>query len=106
MDFAFERCHLPGEFGRQPRQPDGIDLDAVALHLRKHRRQWPVDHLVNARRPLHRQARLEPPPEPQRDIGILGGIAGGGFQVDFCKAALAFARADHILERDTAVLKV
>ena len=78
----------------------------MSLHLCDDRDQRAVNHLVHACRRLARQTRLEAPPQPERHIGILGGIARRGLEIDLGETALRLAGADHILERDTAVRQV
>ncbi len=103
MDFALQCGDLSGEFGRELRQALAIDLDPAPLHARDDGDERPVDHLVHPRRLLHRQPRLEPLPQPQRDVGILGGVAGRGLEVDFVEAELLLAGADHLLESEAGV---
>ena len=43
--------------------------------------------------------------QPQRDIGVFGGIGGRGHQIDLVKAFLRLAGPGHGLETDRAVAK-
>ena len=75
-DLLLQRGDLDVEFGRQALQHLAVDLDAVALHPADHRDHRPVDQLIDPGHPLERQPGLEPQPQPQRDVGVLGGIFG------------------------------
>ncbi len=103
MNLDLERADAVREVGRQGRQLLAIDLDAVHFHLRDDGRERAIDHLVDARRALGDEPRLEAPPQPQRHIGILRRVTRRRFEIDLVEAALRLADADHVLERDAAV---
>ena len=106
MDGGFHARHFLREFARQAGEIIAVDHDPGALHRLDHRGQRAVDHFVNARPALQRQPQLEQLPQPQRDVGVLGGIFGGARQRDFGKADLRFARAAHLLERQADMVEV
>jgi hypothetical protein len=52
------------------------------------------------------QLGLEMLPQAQRDIGILGSVAGGGVDLDPVERDLALARTQQLLDRDRLVMEV
>ena len=80
VDRRFDPRHFGREFPRQPREIVAVDHDPGIFHALDHRHQRPVNHLIDARAALAGQARFEQLPQPQRDVGILGGIFGGARQ--------------------------
>ena len=106
VDFALDAQHFGREFARQLCQIVAVDHDPRALHALDDGRERPIDHLINARPALDRQAQLEQFPKPQRDIGVLGGIFGRAIKLDLGKADLRFARAAYVFERQADVIEV
>ena len=100
VDFRLQRRDAGGEFGRQARQRLAIHLDAAMLHARDHPDQRPVDQFVDAVGALIGDAGLEPLPQAQRHVRILGSIFGCAVERHFGKADLVLAGADHLLEAD------
>ena len=74
VDFKFQRPDPDGEFCRHARQFLAVDADALPLHLSQNRDQRPVDGFIDPGDPVRRQARRQMPVQPQRHIGIFGGI--------------------------------
>ena len=103
VDLFLQRGDLLREVGGELRQYPGIDLDAGGLHLGEDRHQRAVDALIDAGHALIGEPRLEATPQPQRDVGILGGVAGRGLEIDLAEAQLALPGADHVLVGDAAV---
>src|SRR3546814_13834735 len=60
-------------------------------------------HLVDPRATLGGQPRLEAPPQPERHIGILGGVARRRLEIDLVEADLLLPRAGHVLVGDAGV---
>ena len=48
------------------------------VHLAQHEHEAPLHLLVERERPVGPQPRLQGVPQPQRDVGILGGVGGRG----------------------------
>ena len=103
MDLDLQSAHLVCEVGRKLAQLVAVNPDPVPLHARDDRHQRPVDHFIDPRRLFSGQPRPESSPQPERHVGILGGIAGGGLEIDFLEAELILAGADHVLIGDAAV---
>ena len=106
VEFNFERAHLVRKFGREPCEMLAINLHAFALHRGDYRDKRTVDAFVNRRDSIGRQARLEFLPQPQRNIGVFGGIARRIAQRDLGKAQLVFPRAADVFVSDAAVTKM
>ncbi len=65
VDLLFQPRDFLREAGGETLEMRAIDLDAGALHLRDDGDQRPVDQLVDARRALAGEARLEARPQAQ-----------------------------------------
>ena len=76
LDLVLERALLLGEFAGQPRQHLAVDRNAAPLHARQHRRHGALQRLVDGGDVLGRQPRLQRVPQPQRHVGVLGGVFG------------------------------
>ena len=93
MYFLFQHRALFGKFAGQPRQHRAVHFDAGAFHLRQHRHQWAVHQFIHTRDFFGGKAQFQMVPQPQSNIGILGGVFGRLGQGHFGKADLAFACA-------------
>ncbi len=105
--------HLPlqlGDLGRESARQFGqiiaIDLDPATLHPPHGRDQWPVNHLIDSAHPLGGDARLEPLPQAQADVGILGGIFGRRVQWHLVEGDLLLADPAHRFESNAFMLEM
>ena len=64
-----------------------------------------LQRLVDGGDVLGRQPRLQRGPQPQRHVGVLGGIFGGLVDGDAVEGDLRFARAGDVLEVDGVVVE-
>ncbi|CAM3254884.1 hypothetical protein SPAN111604_13365 [Sphingomonas antarctica] len=103
VDFLLQNRHLPAEFARQPGQMIAVDLDPRALHHRQRLDQPAIDAFVHARHAFARQPRLQLAPQPQRHIGILGGVPRRIAQRHLVEAELPLPLAAHFGKRDRPV---
>ena len=77
MAVLLHHRHALLEIDRHAAQIVGVDLDAGALHVQQHRDQAALDLLVQRQRLVGAQPRPQRLPQPQRDVGVLGGVGGG-----------------------------
>ena len=73
-NLAIERIHPGREIIRHPRQNRRIDRDAGIFHRRQHRDQRPFQPFIDRRHTFNGKPRAQHLPQPQRDVGILGGV--------------------------------
>ena len=75
-----------------------VDQHARVFHVEQHRHQRLLDFLVE---PAQRGYLVDPRPqrlvEPQRDVGILGGVFASGFERDVGEWQLLCTLARHVL---------
>ncbi len=76
VDLLLEPRDALRERAREPREDRLVDLDAGPLHVDDDRQQRPLQRLVDRRQALGGEARLQAQPEPERDVGVLGGVLG------------------------------
>ena len=85
----------PRNLGREGLRQGGkmlaVDLDALALHRRDDRDQRPVDEFIDSGRIFRRNPGLEPVPQAERDVGVLGGIFGRLGECDLVESQLVLA---------------
>ena len=74
VDLLLEPRDALREGRGQARQDGAVDLDAGALHLGEDADQRPLQRLVDGRHALGGEARLQHHPQPQRHVGVLGGV--------------------------------
>ena len=86
VDLKFQPADLNFIQRGQPRQFGPVHLDAGHFHLRDHRQQRAIDLFMDGRHLLLPQPAAEALPQPEGNIGILGGIVGRLAQIDFGKA--------------------
>ena len=77
VGLGLEAGHALGELGRELAQAVRVDLDAVAFHLGHDRHDGPVQRLVDGEHVLAEQLRAQRLPQPQRHLGVLGGVGRG-----------------------------
>ena len=83
-----------------------VDGNPTPFHAREHRHQWPLQSLVDAGDMLACQARFEHMPQPQRDIGVLGGILRRPFHRHAIEAELGFSRTRDLVVIDGGVIEI
>ena len=76
-------------------QIGAIHLDARRLHVEQHRHEAAFNLLIQRQSLLFAQTRLEQLPQPQGDVGVLGGVVGGEVERHLRKGDAAFAGAGH-----------
>ena len=106
VNLGFQPRHALRKFARQAREDRAVDGDAALLHARQHRRQSAVERLVDARHAFCDEARLEETPEPQRHVGILGGIFGGALDGHAREADEALAGSRNLAEWDRGMAEM
>ncbi len=104
-DLGLEPRHALREFAGEPGEHLAVDGDAAALHVAEHGDQRALQRLIDARLALGDEAGLQHAPQPQRDVGILGGIGGGLVDGGLVEADLALALAADLLVLDRRVLQ-
>ena len=75
-DFRFQRRGALREAAGQARQDLPVGADAALLHAGEHRHQRPLQPLVDRAQAFGGEPRLQHAPEPERHVGILGGVFG------------------------------
>ena len=96
LDFVFQRALLLGEFAGQPREHLAVDGNAAPLHARQHRRHGALQRFVDGGDVLGRQPRFERVPQPQRHVGVLGGVFGRLVDGDAIEGHLRLAGAGDV----------
>jgi hypothetical protein len=94
------------ELARQLREHLAVDGNAAPLHAREHWNERPLERLVNVAHALGDETRLEHVPQPQRDVGILGGVFGGLLDWHAIEGKLGFSRAGDLVVVDGGVIEV
>ena len=74
LHLGLDPRHALGEFARQAREHVAVDRHAALLHPRQRQDHRPLERLVDRRHALGGEARLERAPQPQRHVGVLGGV--------------------------------
>ena len=74
---ASSRTGFVAELARQFRECLPVDGNAAAFHARQYLDQRTLQRLVDVRHALGGEPGLQNVPEPQRDVGVFGGIFGG-----------------------------
>ena len=105
-DVGFQRSAALGEFAGETRQRLPIDRNAAPLHAGQHGRERPLQRLVDRVDPLGRQPRLEHVPEPQDQVGALGGIFGRLVDHHTVEGDARFAGADQRRVIDGGMIEV
>ena len=95
--------HAQREVVAEVAQGVRIDADAVAFHLRQHRREMAFERLVNREQAFAGEPGLQQVVQPQGDIGVLGGVAGRRVEGDVLETLLRLAGAGHLFEADRLV---
>ncbi len=95
--------HAHGELLRQAAQAVRVDADPVAFHLGQHRRQGPLEGLVDAEQAFAHEARAQNVVKAQGDVGVLGRVAGRRVERHVLEALLRLAGPRHGLEGDRRV---
>ena len=106
MRLGFERRRALSEIAREAREDLPVHHDAARFHPRQYRRQRPLDGLVKGGGIFRGQARLQHMPEPERNVGILGGIFGRGVERHLVEADLLRAHPAHRLIGDALMLEM
>ena len=91
---CFEAGSLLCEFAGEPGEHLPVDGDAAPLHVCEHGEERPLQRLVNGEHALGRKPRLEHLPQPQHDVGLLGGIGRCLVDADGVKADPRLAGLD------------
>ena len=104
-DLGLEPHGLLGEIARQPRQHLAVDRNAAPLHAGEHRDQRPLQGLVDRHHVLGDEAGFEHLPQPQRHVGILGGVFGRLVDRHIGEADMALAGAGDLAVVDGAVVE-
>ena len=105
LDLGFKASGLLREFAGQPRQHLPVDRDAAPLHMREHAKERPLQRLIHREHMLGREPRLEHLPEPQHDVGLLGGVFGRLVDADGIESDLGLARFDQRVDLDRRMLE-
>ncbi len=106
VDLAFERLQAASDVGAEGAQVSNVQADAVELHDPEHARER---NLEVAEQPVELfldHARQQQVRQPQRRIGVLGGVVGRARDVDRVEADLLLAAAADLLVRDHRVAEV
>ena len=106
VDLGLEAGGFLGEFAGQPRQHLAVDRNAAPLHLRQHAQQRPLQRLVDVEHVLGGKPGFEHLPQPQRHVGILGGVFGRLVDFDAVERDLGLAGLGHLVEVDGLVIEV
>ncbi len=106
VNLALHAQHVVRELARQAREIVAVDHDAGAFHALDDGGQWPIDHFIDARAALDRQAELEQLPQPPRDLGILSRILRCAVERHFGEADLRLTGPAHVLERQADVIEM
>ena len=96
LDLFFERALFLREFAGQARQHLAVDRNAAPLHARQHGRHGALQRFVDGGDVLGRQPGFERVPQPQRDVGVLGGVFGRLVDGDAVEGDLRFALAGDV----------
>ncbi len=105
IDFFFDPRRRLRQFARQSRQDLAVDADAALFHAGDDVDQWPFEPLVDRCEALGGEARLQQPPQPQRHVGVLGGIMGRLVERHGIEGDPRAPRTGDILEGDRFVPK-
>ncbi len=74
LDLGLDPRHPLRELAGQARQHLAVDRDAAPLHPRQRNDQRALQRLVDRRHAFGGEARLQHAPQPQRHVGVLGGV--------------------------------
>ncbi len=103
VHLGLEAAERLGEIAGQARQDLPVDRDAALLHAGEHRHHRPLQRLVDVGHALGDEAGLEDVPEPQGDVGVLGGVFGRLVDRHLVEGDLRAAGAGDVLEGDRRV---
>ena len=110
VDLLLQPGDALGERGGEPRQDRPVDLHAGTLHLGEHRDQGPLQRLVDGRHALGGEAGLQHHPQPQRHVGVLGGVLRRLVERHLAEGLVRLLGAgrmlQHLLEGDADVPEV
>ena len=106
MDVGFHHRHAGFKIFRQGAEFNFINLDAGAFHRQQHWDQPAFDLFVKCQGFVDPQARVQGPPQPQRHIGVLGGIGGGAVERNFGEGQPPLAGAGDAVVRNRRVAKM
>ena len=106
LDLDLERERAVPELVRELRQHLAVDGNAAPLHAREHRNERPLQRFVDCGHALGGQPRLEHLPQPQRDVGILGGVFGRLGDIDAVERDLGFSSAGDLIVIDGRVIEI
>ncbi len=91
VDLVFELGHLLGEGVRHARQDVLVDLDARHFHVGQDGDKGAFQRLVDRCDARGVKLGAERLPEPERDVGVLGGIGHGVVDLDRVEGPLRLA---------------
>ncbi len=80
VDLLLQLDQARGEIGRQALELGLVDLDALFLHVGQYGDQRPLAAFVDRGHAFADQPRLQLPPQPVGDVGVLGRIGHGLLQ--------------------------
>ena len=106
MGLGLQLGHAQAELRGQALEAVGVDADAGLFHGGEDGGHAALQRLIDGDQVFLGQPGLEDVPEPQGDVGVLGGIGGGRFQGDVFEGFLGLAGARHGLERNGVVAEV
>ncbi len=103
MGLGLQLDHPHRKLVGEPLQGDGVDHDPVQLHAGQNGGERPLQGLIDGGQALPRQTGFELVIEPEGDVCVLGGIAGGRFQGHMFETLGRLAGAGDGLEADRFV---
>src|SRR5262249_50675098 len=104
-DLGLEARGLLRELAREAGESTRSDRDAAPLHASQHRQEGALERLVDTPDTLGGKPQFEHLPQPQRDVGVLGGTFGGLVDADAIEAEPAFAGSGDVVVADGAVFE-
>ena len=98
IDFFFEPRRALRKCAGQPRENGAVDFDAGLLHRDDDRHQRPLERFIDVGHAFGREPRLQLHPQPQRDVGIFGGVFGRFGDRHAGKCLVGFFRARRVFD--------